>query len=542
MTESGPGRLGILLCPRVTATQAGGPEAKAAAPPTDPAHPVQLISVDRLVEAADNPRKAVGDVSELAESIAALGILEPLIAAEADGDGPLTVVAGHRRLAAARRAGLQLVPVIVRQLSDAERCSIMLTENLQREGLTALEEAAAYRRLVVELGVSQRELARRVGRSQSHISKRMALLQLPAGAQAALDAGGITLEDAGHLQKLVASPERIEAALRDDRRRWDGLKGVVGRHLQELELEAKRSAKDAELRAAGHKVLPTPRNGQLGREAKLRQRGDSWRLHGNELPFSVERHAPESCHAAVLVSTHNGDVEVWWVCTNPDRHGPKGASSLKLKEGARPDRTPEEIARAEAAKAEREAARARRALMQAALAKPADARSWAGHVVDVFLHDANHAPAKFACELLGVEVPAVKNQWGSVDRNPREALRGYAYSDQGADNRIRAALALAFGIVESSWCGYGVWTYGAGPRHAAFLNGVGWEPTPLEAERLAGRDTEEDDDDPVAACRVCGCTEEDPCEGGCTWVPNPDEMGDLCSRCAGQPEPEKGAS
>ena len=90
-----------------------------------------------------------------------------------------------------------MVPVIVRRLTDAERTEIMVIENLQREGLAPLEEALAYRRLI-DLGYSQRKLAERVGSSQATVSKRLALLNLPEAARAALDSGRITLEDAPH--------------------------------------------------------------------------------------------------------------------------------------------------------------------------------------------------------------------------------------------------------------------------------------------------------------------------------------------------------
>jgi ParB/RepB/Spo0J family partition protein len=430
----------------------------------------------------------VGDVAELAASIASVGIIEPLIVAEASGERPFTVVAGHR-LAAARQAGLRAVPVIVRRLSDAERCSIMLAENLARREISVLDEAAAYRRLVVEFGVSQRDLARRVGRSQSHISKRLALLELPQVALAALDSGGISLEDAAQLQRL-RDPKRIEAVLAKPRSPWEGYKGHVEQELRAIEVEAKRAAKEAELRRGGHKVLPTPAHGRLGREGKLRQGGDGWRLQASvELPFSVERHAGESCHAAVVLDAgySRGEPTVAWVCTNPARHGPEGSSSLKLPKGrARADRTPEEMARAEDAKAEREARKGRHAVARELLATLGDPdRRAAGvdQILDMVLEDANHAPAKIACQLLDIEVPAVPNQWGGTERNPRRALRDYAGGGQA--RRLQAALALVLGLGEEMLQGWGSWTGGKGGRHVAFLQANGWKPTAWERRHLS---------------------------------------------------------
>ena len=178
------------------------------------------VALERLVAASDNPRRDVGDVSDLAASIRSVGLLEPLIVCQQGPSEPYLVVAGHRRLAAAALAGLSVVPVIVRRLTDAERTEIMVIENLQREGLAPLEEALAYRRLI-DLGYSQRKLAERVGSSQATVSKRLALLNLPEAARAALDSGRITLEDAQALTKLNNLPERAERALAQPELRGD---------------------------------------------------------------------------------------------------------------------------------------------------------------------------------------------------------------------------------------------------------------------------------------------------------------------------------
>lgn len=141
-----------------------------------------------LIAAGDNPRRDLGDLSELAISIKSTGLLEPIVATPGEA-GRYVIVAGHRRHAAAELAAVDTVPVYVRVMDDQERVAAMLVENLQRSDLAPLEEAGAFKRLVDEFGMPQRQLAEKVGRSQGHISKRLGLLDLPAAAQKALDSG-----------------------------------------------------------------------------------------------------------------------------------------------------------------------------------------------------------------------------------------------------------------------------------------------------------------------------------------------------------------
>ncbi|MDZ4825783.1 MAG: ParB/RepB/Spo0J family partition protein, partial [Actinomycetota bacterium] len=130
-------------------------------------------------------------------------------------DGGYIIVAGHRRHAAAQKAGLAEVPCMIRTLTDVERIEIMLVENLQRADLSAIEEAAGYFRLV-EHGLSQKELARRIGRSARHVASRLALLELPKVVQDGLHAGSLTVGDGQALLGLREYPEVIERDDRDD--------------------------------------------------------------------------------------------------------------------------------------------------------------------------------------------------------------------------------------------------------------------------------------------------------------------------------------
>lgn len=172
------------------------------------AESVTMIPIGKVRPAGDNPRKRIGDLTELVESIEANGIIEPLVVV-VDGGDRYKVVVGHRRRAAGELAKLQWLPCIVRTYDDVQRQVVMLVENLQREDLSPLEEASSYQ-LLVDAGRSQRDIAALVGKSQAHVSKHLGLLQLPEKAREAVDSGRISKEDAFELSKLADHPEVIE--------------------------------------------------------------------------------------------------------------------------------------------------------------------------------------------------------------------------------------------------------------------------------------------------------------------------------------------
>jgi len=151
-------------------------------------------------------------LNELAESIRAKGVLQPVLV-EADRDGTYLIVAGERRVRAAKLAGLQRIPVIVRQFSDQEKLEIALVENVQRADLTPIEEAQAYRKLM-EIGtLSQEQIAQRVGKDRSTVANALRLLKLPPEVQEALNRKEIT---AGHARALLTlvNPSDLRTVLR----------------------------------------------------------------------------------------------------------------------------------------------------------------------------------------------------------------------------------------------------------------------------------------------------------------------------------------
>ncbi len=156
------------------------------------------------------PRRtfAAEGLAELAESIRTHGVLQPVIV-RVVGQGRYQLVAGERRWRAAQSAGLAEVPALVRELSDAEVAEIALIENLQREDLNPLEEAEALRRLIEDYGLSQEELARRLGRSRPAISNSLRLLHAPEAVRAAVVDGRLS---AGHARALLALEGPTEQA------------------------------------------------------------------------------------------------------------------------------------------------------------------------------------------------------------------------------------------------------------------------------------------------------------------------------------------
>jgi ParB family transcriptional regulator, chromosome partitioning protein len=149
----------------------------------------------------EQPRREFKEstLRELADSIRQKGVLQPVLA-EADIGGGYVIVAGERRVRAARLAGLQRIPVVIRQFTAQEKLEIALIENVQREDLSPIEEAQAYKRLMEMADLSQEQIAQKVGKDRSTIANTIRLLKLPAEAQAALDRGAIS---PGHARALL---------------------------------------------------------------------------------------------------------------------------------------------------------------------------------------------------------------------------------------------------------------------------------------------------------------------------------------------------
>ncbi len=171
---------------------------------------VRMLEVAHLRVSRLNPRRDVGDVTELAASIRRVGVLAPLLVTP-DGAGGYLVLAGQRRLAAARKAGLAKVPAIVRRMGEREREIAMLIENVQRVDLSPLEIATVYARLMKLHGLNQREVAEVCGMSQTHVSHHLALLNLPKALVGQVHRGEVSLAEAlgiGAHRDYTAKPKQ----------------------------------------------------------------------------------------------------------------------------------------------------------------------------------------------------------------------------------------------------------------------------------------------------------------------------------------------
>lgn len=172
----------------------------------------RALPIGKLKPCPFQPRRHFGEaqIAELAQSIQEKGILQPLVVREAANDpGTFEIICGERRWRAAQMARMHEVPVSVRQLSDQDAVEIALIENLQREDLSALEEAEAYQRLMADFGHTQDAMAQSIGKSRSHVANMIRLLNLPDPVKAMLAAGTLT---AGHGRALLSAKDPVALA------------------------------------------------------------------------------------------------------------------------------------------------------------------------------------------------------------------------------------------------------------------------------------------------------------------------------------------
>ena len=200
------------------------PESRERIPQTD-------VAISHIVPNPLQPRTAIDpeQLEELANSIREHGVIQPLLVSELEssGDEPLyQLIAGERRLRAARAAGLERVPVTIRQTTPRELLELAIIENVQRADLNPLEEGMAYQRLIEEFGLTQQEAANRVGRSRTAVANILRLLELPEQLRASLANGEIS---AGHARALLGIP--------DDAGRRAGGKRIVSEGLNVRQTE-----------------------------------------------------------------------------------------------------------------------------------------------------------------------------------------------------------------------------------------------------------------------------------------------------------------
>ena len=200
---------------------------------------VQQVPLAQLRASPFQPRLTMDEaaIAELSASIAAKGVLQPILVRPVDSG--YEIVAGERRFRAARQAGLVTIPAVVRELTDQETLEIAIIENLQREDLNPMEEAWAYKQLL-DFGLTQEKVAEAVSKSRSAIANTLRLLALPEDAQTALERGAIS---AGHARAILAQP--------NEDRGW-ALAEILRRDLTVRQAEGLKRSEAADTQRAGH--------------------------------------------------------------------------------------------------------------------------------------------------------------------------------------------------------------------------------------------------------------------------------------------------
>jgi ParB family chromosome partitioning protein len=226
--------------------------------PTEPAD-VQRIRIENIVPNRYQPRHTFSkeDLAELAASIKESGVLQPIMVRR-KGDGIYELIAGERRWRASKEAGLETIPVVIRNCSDQEALLLALVENLQREDLNPMETARAYSRMMNEFGLTQDAIAVKVGRDRSSIANFVRLIHLHPEVQELVEGGTLTT---GHAKALLGLPSP-EEQLR------------IGKLVAAGTLSVRETEKLVELNLVGKKQQPkSPRSSPwTDLEARLQKR------------------------------------------------------------------------------------------------------------------------------------------------------------------------------------------------------------------------------------------------------------------------------
>lgn len=241
---------------------------------------VQMLSVAVMAPHPHQPRRHFAEdaLDELAESIRARGLIQPIVVRPHDGS--YQIVAGERRWRAAQRARLHEVPVIVRDFNESETLEVAILENIQRQDLNAIEEAEAYKRLIAEFGHTQDALGKLVHKSRSHVANLLRLLDLPEKVRAYVASGELSM---GHARALITADDPEALALE-----------VINRDLSVRETE--KLARAGKPKKAGQAKVES-KGGSADIEALERQLGD---MLGLKVQIS---HGPAGGQVALSYST-----------------------------------------------------------------------------------------------------------------------------------------------------------------------------------------------------------------------------------------------
>jgi len=243
-------------------------------------HPIYLeVPVDNIKPNPDQPRSRFDDVAldELAASITEVGVLQPVVLSRAE-DGSLYLIAGERRWRAARKAGLTTIPAVVRGATGDTTLVEALVENVQRQDLTPLEEAHAYKQLLENTGMNQDQIAERVGKSRPAVSNTLRLLQLPGPVQRLVDSGALT---AGHARALLGLQDEKYAVYLAEKASGDGwsVRQIEDAVRDRRELEQPPAARKVkELRPVEIIELEKRLSDRLGSKVKINYRNQKGKV------------------------------------------------------------------------------------------------------------------------------------------------------------------------------------------------------------------------------------------------------------------------
>ena len=234
---------------------------------------VEKLKTALIDPKSGQPRKNFDSdaLSELADSIATHGVLQPILVRET-GNGRFQIIAGERRWRAAKQAGLTEIPAVVLDRDDLAVAEIALVENLQREDLNPIEEAGAFRSLSEEFGLTQEELSRRVGKSRSYIANATRLIELPDEVKDLVSAGKLS---AGHARTLLGLRDRAMIA---PLAKQCVAAGISVRELEQLVKRANRPIRETPDEPPKFKVdyvaeLERKMTSDLGRRVKISAKG-----------------------------------------------------------------------------------------------------------------------------------------------------------------------------------------------------------------------------------------------------------------------------
>ena len=461
------------------------------------------LPLSQLTVNPRNGRKTLRGIEDLAATIRDVGVIEPLIVRPRDGD-MFQVCFGHRRLAAAKLAGLSVVPCRIKDLDDVQVLKEGLIENVHRDDLTYLEEAEQLAELMELKSFTVKDLAQDLGQSPTHIKQRLSLLTLPGKARAALDSALITYGTALALTEIADYPEEIEELIDEkdgvdaDRMqeviRWVGIERTCAQLREEAAKRGWRLIEGVDPRGLGYVYL-----------AEL----------DNLTPGQQKAHGRQSCHA-VRLEVALGRPRLTALCSNPARHRPTPTptpvapdadeeaprtgdegdaaadvpaedepvavdrSAQDRAETRRREREEREMKEQEEGRNRKRVATARRAFLSDLIGKRMPKRADVGlYIFAAVIEKASQTTMAWVGKILGLE--PVTTRFGTTDWHTPVV----AYAAQGTDQLLKVVL-----LVTSHWAEDHVTQYTSGydavvVRHIELLGTLGYVPDPYETEQIA---------------------------------------------------------